>query len=238
MLRAVVGINMDRVYPIVFPCGVIGRVLDWALRSEQSPAVRALVTYFTVATSSGLLFVGIWFACERWTFVATNGSRWLLSILEEYTQKFWGSATSGASKPFAPVARWMGIITNHFAQLLSKFHMRTHSPLSDGTNSTAMRARLSDTEAQPSRDCAIYPEFDSPEVIPVVSMDNGEIPRTDYCSEKREFPDSAKTGGIGETRLLFQDGRMPNIGTTRATLGPPSINIHVPNARFKAVVRR
>ncbi|QRW18765.1 WD repeat protein [Rhizoctonia solani] len=55
--------------------------------SDQSPAVSAVVTSFTVVTSSALLCVGLWFASERWTFARTKGSRWLLDILEEHGEK-------------------------------------------------------------------------------------------------------------------------------------------------------
>ncbi|KAG9118896.1 hypothetical protein FRC07_006350, partial [Ceratobasidium sp. 392] len=52
--------------------------------SGQSPVVSALVTAFTVVTSSGL---SLWFAFERWTFSRTRGQRWLFDILEECQDK-------------------------------------------------------------------------------------------------------------------------------------------------------
>ncbi|EUC66910.1 WD repeat protein, putative [Rhizoctonia solani AG-3 Rhs1AP] len=51
--------------------------------SEQPPAVTIVVTSFTVLTSSALLCVGIWFASERWTYLRTQGSHWLVNILDE-----------------------------------------------------------------------------------------------------------------------------------------------------------
>ncbi|CAE6472842.1 unnamed protein product [Rhizoctonia solani] len=55
--------------------------------SSQAAAVSAVVTTFTVVTSSALICVGLWFASERWTFARTKGSRWLLDILEEHGEK-------------------------------------------------------------------------------------------------------------------------------------------------------
>ncbi|KAG9091772.1 hypothetical protein FRC06_000387 [Ceratobasidium sp. 370] len=49
--------------------------------SGQSPVVSALVTAFTIVTSSGL---GLWFASERWTFSRTRGQRWLFDILNDF----------------------------------------------------------------------------------------------------------------------------------------------------------
>ncbi|QRV75851.1 WD repeat protein [Ceratobasidium sp. AG-Ba] len=52
--------------------------------SGQSPVVSALVTAFTVVTSSGLICVGLWFASERWTFSRTRGQRWLWDLLNDF----------------------------------------------------------------------------------------------------------------------------------------------------------
>ncbi|CAE6415966.1 unnamed protein product [Rhizoctonia solani] len=60
--------------------------------SQQARAVSAVVTSFTVVTSSALLCVGLWFASERWTFARTKGNRWLLDVLEEHGEKA-GKAT-------------------------------------------------------------------------------------------------------------------------------------------------
>ncbi|CEL57327.1 putative WD repeat-containing protein C343,04c OS=Schizosaccharomyces pombe (strain 972 / ATCC 24843) GN=SPAC343.04c PE=4 SV=1 [Rhizoctonia solani AG-1 IB] len=55
--------------------------------SNQARSVSAVVTSFTVVTSSALICVGLWFASERWTFARTKGSRWLLDVLEEHGDK-------------------------------------------------------------------------------------------------------------------------------------------------------
>ncbi|KAG8788489.1 hypothetical protein FRC12_014530, partial [Ceratobasidium sp. 428] len=55
--------------------------------SGQSPVVSALVTAFTIVTSSGLISVGLWFASERWTFSRTRGQRWLWDILNDFQAK-------------------------------------------------------------------------------------------------------------------------------------------------------
>ncbi|KAG8750778.1 hypothetical protein FRC11_010066, partial [Ceratobasidium sp. 423] len=67
--------------------------------SGQARAVSAVVTSFTVVTSSALLCVGLWFASERWTFARTKGSRWLLDILEEHGDK------AGKATGFTPTKR-------------------------------------------------------------------------------------------------------------------------------------
>ncbi|CAE6356848.1 unnamed protein product [Rhizoctonia solani] len=205
--------------------------------SGQSPAVRALVTYFTVATSSGLLFVGIWFAFERWTFKATNGSRWLLDILEERAHKLWNSTITETIKPITSVTSSFRSLTNKVAQLLSRIRTQIHSPMDDGTSSSIVRARLSDTEAQPGHDYTTYSESDSPLVMPIINMDNSDGPRSNHYLEKRGILDSNKAEGIGEARVMFHGTKISNTNTSRP-LGPPSINIHTPNARFKAVVKR
>ncbi|KAH7322143.1 hypothetical protein B0J17DRAFT_633508 [Rhizoctonia solani] len=244
VLCAVVGVNMDRFHPIVFSRGsllffsVVSRLLHRTLRSEQSPAVRALVTYFTVATSSGLLFVGIWFAFERWTFVATNGSRWLLDILEERMHNLWKSATSGASKPITTAADGLrkGLTTLH--QISSGTLTYIRSLIEAGSMSRTSRARLSDTEAPLSQDGAACSEFDSPMVMPVISMGNGGSSSINYFSEKQGLPESSKARVITENGLLFQDTGPSNTATNLGIPGSPSINLLPPNARFKAVVRR
>ncbi|ELU41225.1 WD40 domain-containing protein [Rhizoctonia solani AG-1 IA] len=92
VLCAMVGFDLDYAYTSVLPRGLCNRILSRALwlftySSDQSPAVSAVVTSFTVVTSSALLCVGLWFASERWTFARTKGSRWLLDILEEHGEK-------------------------------------------------------------------------------------------------------------------------------------------------------
>ncbi|KAG8756476.1 hypothetical protein FRC11_005278, partial [Ceratobasidium sp. 423] len=55
--------------------------------SDQSSAVCAVVTAFTIITSSALLCVGLWFASERWIFARTKGGRWLPDVLIEFNEK-------------------------------------------------------------------------------------------------------------------------------------------------------
>lgn len=71
--------------------------------SRQSHVVSALVTAFTIVTSSGLsrslkfygdryssiriVSVGLWFMSERWIFSRTRGQRWLFDILNETQSK-------------------------------------------------------------------------------------------------------------------------------------------------------
>ncbi|CAE6407025.1 unnamed protein product [Rhizoctonia solani] len=208
--------------------------------SEQSPAVRALVTYFTVATSSGLLFVGIWFAFERWTFVATNGSRWLLDILEERVQDLWKSATSSTLKPISATTRSMrrALITLH--QFSSRLLTHIRSLMKIGSRSRAARARLSDMEAPLGQDGATCSEFDSPMVMPIINIGNGGSPCVNHYSEKRRPPNSSKDNAITENGLLLQvqDTRPSNTVVDRGIIDPSGINLPPQNARFKAVVRR
>ncbi|CUA69549.1 putative WD repeat-containing protein slr0143 [Synechocystis sp, PCC 6803 substr. Kazusa] [Rhizoctonia solani] len=72
---------------LVPPCnasvGLCDCLFNWAMRNNQSRAVCAIVTSFTVITSSALLCIGLWFASERWTFSRTKGKQWLL----EYSTK-------------------------------------------------------------------------------------------------------------------------------------------------------
>ncbi|KAJ1311843.1 hypothetical protein OPQ81_010304 [Rhizoctonia solani] len=56
--------------------------------SKQSHVVSALVTAFTIVTSSGLISVGLWFMSERWIFSRTRGKRWLFDVLNETQSKF------------------------------------------------------------------------------------------------------------------------------------------------------
>ncbi|CAE6468328.1 unnamed protein product [Rhizoctonia solani] len=51
--------------------------------SNQGRVVSALVTAFTIVTSSGLISVGLWFMSERWIFSRTRGKRWLFDVLNE-----------------------------------------------------------------------------------------------------------------------------------------------------------
>ncbi|KDN36122.1 hypothetical protein RSAG8_11069, partial [Rhizoctonia solani AG-8 WAC10335] len=55
--------------------------------SRQSHVVSALVTAFTIVTSSGLISVGLWFMSERWIFSHTRGKRWLFDVLNETQAK-------------------------------------------------------------------------------------------------------------------------------------------------------
>lgn len=55
--------------------------------SGQSHVVSALVTGFTIVTSSGLICVGLWFASERWTFSRTRGQKWLWDLLNDFQAK-------------------------------------------------------------------------------------------------------------------------------------------------------
>ncbi|KAF8595362.1 WD40 repeat-like protein [Ceratobasidium sp. AG-I] len=51
--------------------------------SRQSRVVSALVTVFISITASSLVFVGLWFLSERWTFSRTQGQLWLFDILKD-----------------------------------------------------------------------------------------------------------------------------------------------------------
>ncbi|CUA74295.1 hypothetical protein RSOLAG22IIIB_11114 [Rhizoctonia solani] len=66
----------------------------------QPSVVTVGVTAFTILTSSTLLCVGIWFLSERWTYLRTQGSHWLVDVLDEHvenTHKFGSSLVAGAS---------------------------------------------------------------------------------------------------------------------------------------------
>ncbi|KAF8762034.1 negative gluconeogenesis [Rhizoctonia solani] len=63
------------------------RIFDRIMCSRQSPVVSALVTAFTIVTSSGLISVGLWFMSERWIFSRTRGKRWLFDVLNETQAK-------------------------------------------------------------------------------------------------------------------------------------------------------
>ncbi|CAE6460236.1 unnamed protein product, partial [Rhizoctonia solani] len=73
---------------------LIGAVLAFSIglcvftySSHQNRVVSALVTAFTIVTSSGLISVGLWFMSERWVFSQTRGKRWLFDILNDFQAK-------------------------------------------------------------------------------------------------------------------------------------------------------
>ncbi|CAE6474257.1 unnamed protein product [Rhizoctonia solani] len=75
-------------------------------------------------------------------------------------------------------------------------------------------------------------------VMPMINIKSDDAPRDNYCPEKWGFPDSSRDEGIAETQILIHDTRIPTVCMSRAPLDSPSLNIHIPNAKFKAVVRR
>ncbi|KAJ1301957.1 hypothetical protein OPQ81_000794 [Rhizoctonia solani] len=221
------GAGMDCIYATGFSCSVISRLLDWTLRSEQSPAVRALVTSFTAATSSGLLFVGIWFALERWTFVATNGSRWLLQILVEYAINLRDSVTSGIAKPLSTVACYLVRQITSLNQLLSKtFTYGIHLSMKMGFRSRSTRDRIPDTEGQHTGPEAgvFYSESNSP--VAMANMGPLSTPIHEYLVLR----ESNMVNTVAEARPLLQDSDIPGPAMSRV----PSMQ----NARFRALVRR
>ncbi|KDN45838.1 hypothetical protein RSAG8_04671, partial [Rhizoctonia solani AG-8 WAC10335] len=89
LVCAVVDLHLDYLHPVALPCGIRGRVLIRALRTEQPSVVIIAVTSFTVLTSIAL--------CEPsmcWGMVCFGtmdiskvlpelGSHWLVNILDE-----------------------------------------------------------------------------------------------------------------------------------------------------------
>ncbi|KAG8903781.1 hypothetical protein FRB99_002771 [Tulasnella sp. 403] len=63
-------------------------LVTWTYSSGQGRLVTTSATIFTSFTSMALLAVAIWFACERWAFSKTKGSRWLGDIANDMKNQF------------------------------------------------------------------------------------------------------------------------------------------------------
>ncbi|KAJ1311844.1 hypothetical protein OPQ81_010305 [Rhizoctonia solani] len=206
--------------------------------SQQGAAVSAVVTSFTVVTSSALLCVGLWFASERWTFARTKGSRWLLDILEEHGEKA-GKATgftptkevakrsvqrtqtllkdvkrsmTNASERVVVVAGRVGSAVDVIKSVPRDF-VRTMSSLAIVTDGTSTDAR-GDEESQDGTF-----RTDSPTAMFNADNSSGTL-GVNPQSEKRKLSDLGKGNRepIPENEPLSLDTRMP----PSLVVNPPS----------------
>ncbi|KAH7345391.1 WD40-repeat-containing domain protein [Rhizoctonia solani] len=208
--------------------------------SGQARAVSAVVTSFTVVTSSALLCVGFWFASERWTFARTKGNRWLLDILEEHgekagkvtgitptrnaakkgvehTQTFFKEvkrSMTNASERVVIVADRMGSAVDVIKSVPRDIVSRATSTLAIVTDRSSTDAR-GDEESQESA----Y-RTDSPTVM-LHGEDSGSSLAVNAQSDKRKLSDLGKSneGPIPENAPLSLNTTLPLLPIV---INPPS----------------
>ncbi|CAE6461644.1 unnamed protein product, partial [Rhizoctonia solani] len=206
--------------------------------SSQAPPVSAVVTTFTVVTSSALVCVGLWFASERWTFARTKGSRWLLDIIEEYGAKA-GKATGvtptkeaakrsaertqsffqGVKRSMTSVSERVVVVAGRMGSavdgitLVPQFVSRTMSSLAIVTDGTSTDAR-GDEESQDGA----Y-RTDSPTAMFHGDNSSGSLGVNPH-SEKRKLSDLGKSSKepIPENEPLSLDTKL----SPPTPVNPPS----------------
>lgn len=226
----------------------------------------ALREYFSIAVVIFMLrvclvvCVGLWFASERWTFARTKGSRWLLDIMDETSEKA-GAATGitpakkaakrGAQRTqelFGGVKRSMTISSQHVVDVAGRM-MSSLALMTDGSSTSEHRA--SDEEAQEGT-----PVFRTESPINVLDTDNGGGGLgVSGNREKRKLSDMGKgsTDPIPEDSPLVINAAPPTTSppsagessnkdtattTNEKSAGSPSESFTPKNTRFRAVVKK
>ncbi|CAE6502280.1 unnamed protein product [Rhizoctonia solani] len=209
--------------------------------SDQTRAVKAVVTSFTVITSSALLCVGFWFALERWAFARTKGSRWLFDILEEHGEKA-GKVTgitltenaakkgverarsfkffkdvkhsmAGASGRVAAVTERMGSAVDAIKNIPRDIISRTMQPLAIVTDGSSINSR-GDEESQEDT----Y-RTDSP--TGMFHLDNSNTLAVNTRPEKRKLSDLGRGNEepIPEDEPISLNTGLPSLPVV---INPPS----------------
>ncbi|CAE6405826.1 unnamed protein product [Rhizoctonia solani] len=236
--------------------------------SSQAKAVSAVVTSFTVVTSSALLCVGLWFASERWTFARTKGSHWLLDIIEVYGEKA-GKATgitptkkaakrtaqrtqtlfNGVKRSMTSASERILVVAGSAVdgiKIVPREFARTMSSLAIGTDGASTDAR-GDEESQEDAF-----RTDSPTAMFHADNSSGSL-GVNPQSEKRKLSDLGRGNKepIPENEPLSLDTKLsPHIlinppsavpttpGSSSSTADPGPSDQSQANAKFRALTKR
>ncbi|CAE6438103.1 unnamed protein product [Rhizoctonia solani] len=117
--------------------------------TEQPSVVIIVVTSFTVLTSIALLCVGIWFASERWTYLSTQGSHWLVNILDERMSLAKKLGSSMLAKAYEFTGRAFDHLRSRANAVFSAAAARRNRPSTRSTHDEA--GTEMDEEAQHSK---------------------------------------------------------------------------------------